>query len=148
MFSIQSGSVVRRNNIVMQRVVRNHATNFRRTWDEYVAGFDDGDVFWLGLEEIYQLTSSGFYSLEINLANVIGLYKTFSLGSSGVKYKLKIADNISDSRFNSLLELNKNKFSTLDEDNDSFRFSCAEFYKGGWWYSDCCLVHLNGFIGR
>ena len=37
------------------------------------------------------------------------------------------------------------KFSTREQDNDEFSWnSCAEFYKGGWWYGECSYSNLNG----
>ena len=36
------------------------------------------------------------------------------------------------------------KFSTRDQDNDEASSSCAVFFKGGWWYSDCHASNLNG----
>jgi len=37
------------------------------------------------------------------------------------------------------------KFSTMDQDNDAHpSVSCAEVYKGGWWFSNCHQSNLNG----
>ena len=36
------------------------------------------------------------------------------------------------------------QFSTNDNDNDVSAASCAQNYKGGWWYNDCLHSNLNG----
>ena len=35
-------------------------------------------------------------------------------------------------------------FSTKDRDNDESSVSCAQVYKGGWWYGHCHSSNLNG----
>lgn len=37
-----------------------------------------------------------------------------------------------------------NSFSTKDRDNDKAKGSCANLYKGGWWYHACHGANLNG----
>ena len=35
-------------------------------------------------------------------------------------------------------------FSTKDKDVDGYSGDCAKLYHGGWWYSTCTYVNLNG----
>ena len=36
------------------------------------------------------------------------------------------------------------QFSTKDQDNDGGSGSCAQLYKGAWWYNACLSSNLNG----
>ena len=36
------------------------------------------------------------------------------------------------------------QFSTKDQDSDLYSASCAQRYKGAWWYKNCHASNLNG----
>jgi len=36
------------------------------------------------------------------------------------------------------------KFSTKDQDNDTYARHCARLFKGAWWYKTCHACNLNG----
>ncbi|XP_076337576.1 techylectin-5B-like [Tachypleus tridentatus] len=44
----------------------------------------------------------------------------------------------------SLVSHNNMTFSTKNKDNDKNSGSCAQSYKGGWWYNSCRRSNLNG----
>jgi len=44
----------------------------------------------------------------------------------------------------SLTKQKGEKFSTPDQDNDSWDKDCANTFKGAWWYGSCHSSNLNG----
>ena len=46
--------------------------------------------------------------------------------------------------FRFLLFHSGTQFSAKDQENDLSSFSCAERYKGAWWYKSCHRSNLNG----
>ena len=72
------------------------SVNFYRGWTEYKRGFGSlTGEFWLGLDEIHRLTSSGKYKLRVDLEDFAGKftyaeYAMFKVGSEREKYKLSV----------------------------------------------------------
>ncbi|XP_025107127.1 ficolin-2-like [Pomacea canaliculata] len=72
------------------------SVDFYRNWTEYKYGFGDlNGEFWLGLENIYLMTSSGNYSLRMDLTdwdNTTGfaIYDTFSISNESNNYTLHV----------------------------------------------------------
>ncbi|XP_039271651.1 microfibril-associated glycoprotein 4-like [Styela clava] len=130
---------------VFQRRI-NGSADFYRNWDEYVSGFGNlAGEFWMGLEKLHRLTSRTSYELRIEFEDWEGnkpyaKYESFSVGDSGSKYTLTVAD-YSGTAGDSLQYHSGSKFSTFDQDNPS---SCATVYKGAWWHKDCYYANLNG----
>ena len=56
--------------------------------------------------------------------------------------------NISGDAGDSLRNHNGMMFSTKDRDNDLTGGSCAQGYKGAWWYNKCHHSNLNGLYLR
>ncbi|XP_052897779.1 ficolin-1-like [Anopheles moucheti] len=128
----------------------NGSEEFYRNWTDYVAGFGDlNGEFWLGNEKIYKLTSSEpleiAFVMEDFDGNVgIARYNAFKLGDYAEKYTLKSLGTFSGNAGDSLSRNVGTMFSTYDMDNDKYSASCAELYRGGWWYDACHLSNLNG----
>ncbi|XP_062602963.1 ficolin-1-like [Saccostrea cucullata] len=123
------------------------STNFYRTWNEYKAGFGDPSKnYWIGNDALHLLTKNRKHELRLDLQRFNGQkgyakYSSFAVGDEGSKYKLSVSGHsgIGDS----LIQHNRMKFTTKDQDNDRNSSNCAVIYKGGWWYNNC--YHSNIF---
>ena len=127
--------------------------DFYRGWDDYVKGFGDlNGEFWLGLNKIHRLTQAANTTLRVDLADFEGQtryakYTTFQVLDSSRKYQLNIggySGNAGDSMTSSSHSLNGMKFTTKDQDNDSYSNNCAVQFQGAWWYFRCHYSNLNG----
>ena len=129
------------------------SVSFQRLWDDYVAGFGtvDGN-YWMGLELMHRLTSAQPMSLQIeiepyNIPPVTFNYQQFIIGDAASKYQLTISGYSASSTETGGDPFdfhNGSKFSTSDQDNDSYDGHCARNFGGGWWFSACYHVYLNG----
>uniref|UniRef100_A0A182F3K2 Fibrinogen C-terminal domain-containing protein n=1 Tax=Anopheles albimanus TaxID=7167 RepID=A0A182F3K2_ANOAL len=117
------------------------SVDFYQSWDQYRDGFGEpGKEYWLGLENIHQLTSARKHELIIEMKDFEGnyayaRYNAFQVGSEGEDYKLKALGSYSGTAEDGLT-LNKGaKFSTNDRDNDgNSAYHFAVYCEGGWWY--------------
>ncbi|KAK0061498.1 BpFREP12.12 [Biomphalaria pfeifferi] len=139
--------------IIFQRRI-NGKVDFYRGWKEYRDGFGDYNIgeFYLGNENIFNLTSTGQYDLRIDLeyndTRYFAQYENFKVLSETEKYKLQIG-KYSGNAGDSLSFHNNMFFSTFDVDNDiNSDSNCAEYYSAAWWYRDCYYSNLNGRWGR
>ena len=70
--------------------------DFYRGWTEYKSGFGNlTGEFWLGLDKIHRLTSSGKYKLRVDLEDFAGNityaeYDSFDVAREEQKYKLNL----------------------------------------------------------
>ncbi|KAK0065177.1 BpFREP12.15 [Biomphalaria pfeifferi] len=139
--------------IIFQRRI-NGKVDFYRGWKEYRDGFGDYNIgeFYLGNENIFNLTSTGQYDLRIDLefnsTKYFAQYENFKILSEIEKYKLKIGKYSGNAGEN--LSYHNNKFfSTFDRDNDvNSDRNYAEISSGAWWYYNCNYSNLNGEWGR
>ncbi|XP_066222833.1 ficolin-1-like isoform X1 [Saccopteryx leptura] len=134
---------------VFQRRV-DGSVDFYRDWATYKQGFGSQlGEFWLGNDNIHALTAQGTSELRVDLVDFEGTrqfakYQSFKLGSEQEKYKLELGAFVGGTAGDSLKPHNNHPFSTKDRDNDSNSGSCAESYRGAWWYYDCHVSNLNG----
>ncbi|XP_076342435.1 techylectin-5A-like [Tachypleus tridentatus] len=122
---------------------------FFKPWTDYKVGF--GDIkkeFWLGNDRIYALTNQGNYSIRFDLKDKEGnerfaIYREFWIENEDYLYRLHVS-NYSGDAGDGFSGHNGYSFSTKDKDNDIYETSCAQTFKGGWWYSKCHSSNLNG----
>ncbi|XP_077134170.1 angiopoietin-related protein 1 [Ranitomeya variabilis] len=125
------------------------SANFFRNWDTYKKGFGNIDSeYWLGLENIYQLTNQDNYKLLIELEDwnnkkVYAEYSSFRLEPDTDFYRLRLG-TYQGNAGDSMVWHNGKQFTTLDRDRDMYTGNCAHFHKGGWWYNACAHANLNG----
>ncbi|XP_005111093.2 fibrinogen C domain-containing protein 1-A [Aplysia californica] len=136
--------------IVIQRRASGEG-NFFRDWTDYKYGFGDlSGNFWFGLEKIHQLTNQIRFELRIDFkykeVDYFASYSKFFLQGETDNYKIQLS-GFQGNVVNDMLIHNGAAFSTKDRDNNSDIQDCAQQYKGGWWYSICHEVNLNGLWG-
>jgi len=144
------------NWIVIQQNV-DESVNFNRKWVDYKAGFGNTATnFWLGLEKMYQLTSSRPMQLRIEIQSLdngkwfSAEYDTFLINSETKGYAIHVTGYSGDAgdglnpKVSTGIQ-NGMKFSTSDKDNDkSSGFNCANSNGGGgFWQNACCYFDLN-----
>ena len=75
------------------------SVDFYRGWAEYKHGFGNlTGEFWLGLDNVHRLTSSGNYKLRVELEDFAGKstyaeYNSFQVASEGDKYRLSVGSH-------------------------------------------------------
>nr|XP_034328009.1 ryncolin-1-like [Crassostrea gigas] len=133
---------------VIQRRI-DGSVDFYRSWQSYKTGFGKPPgEYWLGNEDIHFLTSRTKQEIRVDLQKFSGekayaKYSTFTVGSESQKYKLTVG-GYSGTAGNSLAAHNGMKFTTKDQDNDTWNKNCGVNFQGGWWFKDCISAFLNG----
>ncbi|XP_043851712.1 ficolin-3 isoform X2 [Dromiciops gliroides] len=126
------------------------SVDFYRPWTSYKAGFGSQESeFWLGNENLYQLTREGPKELRVELQDFNGTrtfahYQGFRILSEADKYQLILDKFLEGTAGDSLTYHSGKPFSTLDADSDIFNGNCAVIVQGAWWYGDCYKSNLNG----
>ncbi|XP_009294451.1 microfibril-associated glycoprotein 4-like [Danio rerio] len=126
------------------------SVSFYRLWEEYKRGFGNVEgEYWLGLENLYQLTQHKKFMLRVDLEDFTGRrgfaqYSSFSVGSEAEGYKLQVSGFTDGGAGDSLFFHNGMKFTTYDKDQDNTEKNCARMYLGGFWYNACHYANPNG----
>ncbi|XP_066017614.1 microfibril-associated glycoprotein 4-like [Pocillopora verrucosa] len=128
----------------------NGSIDFYRDWSSYKNGFGDlKGEFWLGNDNLHRLTAAGNVSLRVDLEDFEGNiryaeYATFKVADQIDKYRILIG-GYSGTAGDGMNKQSDMQFSTRDSDNDiNPDGSCAQQFKGAWWYSYCHHSNLNG----
>ncbi|XP_069950906.1 ficolin-1 [Cherax quadricarinatus] len=123
--------------------------DFYRTWMEYALGFGNlSGEFWLGLDHIHALTDQTFNQIRFELADFDNVtrwaeYQFFYVHDRSSSFKVEVNGYTGDAG-DGFSGVNTQKFSTKDNDLDTYSGSCAVSYLGAWWYSSCHSSNLNG----
>ncbi|KAK7107150.1 ficolin-2-like [Littorina saxatilis] len=136
--------------LVFQRR-RDGSVNFYRNWASYQTGFGDvSGEFWLGLDNLYKVTSGQRNVLRVDLMKWDGTkgnatYSNFAISDSSDNYRLNYTAFTGGNARDSLTGWHRGKeFSTYDQDHDSYSGNCAQMRHGAWWYKNCDMSNLNG----
>ncbi|XP_041697988.1 tenascin-N isoform X3 [Coregonus clupeaformis] len=137
--------------VVFQRR-NNGQMDFMKRWRPYMAGFGNmTDEFWLGLDNIYELTNTPTqYELRVDLGvgseKAYAVYDNFKIAPAKQKFNLTIG-KYSGTAGDAMNYHQGRPFSTVDNDNDIALGNCALTHRGAWWYKNCHLANLNGKFG-
>ncbi|XP_068076992.1 microfibril-associated glycoprotein 4-like [Danio rerio] len=124
--------------------------NFYQPWEEYKRGFGTTEgEYWLGLENLYQLTRHKKFMLRVDLEDFEGRrgfaqYSSFSVGSEAEGYRLQVSGFTDGGAGDSLTDHNDQKFSTFDKDQDAYGDNCAQEFLGAFWFKYCHNTNPNG----
>ncbi|XP_017945123.1 ficolin-1-A isoform X2 [Xenopus tropicalis] len=136
--------------IVFQRRA-DGSVDFYRDWNSYKRGFGRKESeFWLGNDNLHLLTATGNFQLRVDLTDfseqrTYAAYSNFRIAGEAQNYTLSLGGFTGGDAGDSLSGHKNFAFSTKDRDNKG---SCAQRFKGGWWYEACHYSNLNGLYLR
>ncbi|CAH1800138.1 unnamed protein product [Owenia fusiformis] len=132
-------------------------------WQTYKTGFQDGESFWLGNDNIYDifenqttpmmmLIEAWFKKGNRNKPNNYrsAIYNGVTIKNEANNYELCV-NTIGDFDPLGLRHVDPPcvRFSTHDRDNDfAVDANCAEMFGGGMWYTNCTDLNVNGYNGN
>ncbi|XP_072230065.1 microfibril-associated glycoprotein 4-like [Leuresthes tenuis] len=143
------------------------SVNFYRPWVQYKMGFGNAaGEYWLGLENIHQMTRQRNYELLVDMEDFEGKkafarYSSFKVDAECDGYVLHVTGfskkggagelpgfsccgDLISGVFSMFLS-RRMKFSTFDKDQDIWSSgNCAKSFLGGWWYEKCHNANPTG----
>ena len=141
---------------VLVLINQDDSVYFDRPWADYKAGFGSEETnYWLGLDSLHSLTSTGSYRLSVDMISWDNVtlwahYDSFSVGPESGNYTLSVSGYDQSSTAGDSLIGNADTthdgmmFSTIDNDNDRCPCHCAGVHKAGWWYNWCYEAQPTG----
>ncbi|KAM4805374.1 LOW QUALITY PROTEIN: ficolin-3 [Urocitellus parryii] len=102
-------------------------------WSSYKAGFGSESEFWLGNENLHQLTLQGEFPARSKGSRDCS-QQALSKFSEALQEGTAGRDSLS---------FHSRKPFTIDTDHDSNGNSCSEVVPGAWWYESCYQSNLN-----
>ncbi|KAM7100016.1 LOW QUALITY PROTEIN: ficolin-3 [Molossus nigricans] len=132
--------------LVLQRP--QETVDFFGSWSSYKAGFGSQESeFWLGNENVHQLTLQGTWELRVELEDFHGnstfAHESFRLLVEA-DHQLLPGKFLEGTAGDSLSYHNGESFTTYDADHDTIGDNCTVTVHGAWWYEACYQSHLNG----
>lgn len=124
------------------------SVDFDQSWEKYEDGFGDfSSEFWLGLKKIYAIAHQGNSLLHIQMEDwrkekhfMVYQY-ILDDAVSNYTIHLKMQSGEANSAVDEHIGL---RFSTKDHNDGNLDPNCAQDYTGGWWFSICGDINLNG----
>ncbi|KAJ8024561.1 Tenascin-N [Holothuria leucospilota] len=108
------------------------------------------EEFWLGLENLHQLTVTDEFELRVELQDfedisVVSTYAWMRVDDVTTNYQLHIG-RYSGLGGDALSFHNGQQFSTYDRDHDSVHDDSCSLHHGGagWWFANCLEANPNG----
>ncbi|XP_072228884.1 microfibril-associated glycoprotein 4-like [Leuresthes tenuis] len=127
------------------------SVNFYRPWVQYKMGFGNAaGEYWLGLENIHQMTRQRNYELLVDMEDFEGKkafarYSSFKVDAECDGYVLHVTGfSKKEGLGDGLFHHNGMKFSTFDKDQDISSGNCAKSFLGAYWYGKCHSSNPNG----
>uniref|UniRef100_H3B766 Fibrinogen C-terminal domain-containing protein n=1 Tax=Latimeria chalumnae TaxID=7897 RepID=H3B766_LATCH len=130
------------------------SVDFYKGWEAYKNGFGNKlSEFWLGNENLHQLTKTGTFTLRVDLEDFEGnkgfaKYSNFRILGESENYRVHFDAYVTGNIGDSFSSHNNQAFTTNDKDNDAYGQNCAVLYKGAWWYKICHHSNLNGLYHK